>query len=282
MSEPSPTQHINAWLGAFGAAITRGDATGAAQMFDEDCYWRDLVSFTWNIKTMEGRPEIQKMLQATAATVKPLNWRVDGEATEAGGVAEAWILFETAVARCKGQIRLKGDKCWTLLTTMVELKGYEEKKRDTRDKGVEHGVYPGRKNWLERRAEEEASLGVATQPYCVIIGGGQGGIGLAARLKKLGVPTIIVEKNPRPGDSWRNRYKSLCLHDPVWYDHMPYLPFPDAWPVFSPKDKIGDWLEMYTKVMELNYWSSTECKQARWNDANQEWEVTVQHKGETV
>jgi putative flavoprotein involved in K+ transport len=61
------------------------------------------------------------------------------------------------------------------------------------------------------------------------------------------VPTIIIEKNDRPGDSWRKRYKSLCLHDPVWYDHLPYLPFPDHWPVFSPKDKIGDWLEMYTK-----------------------------------
>ena len=53
-----------------------------------------------------------------------------------------------------------------------------------------------------------------------------------------------------------------CLHDPVWYDHLPYLPFPDDWPVFAPKDKIGDWLEMYAKVMELNYWGSTECKSA--------------------
>src|SRR3546814_4747088 len=86
----------------------------------------------------------------------------------------------------------------------------------------------------------------------------QGGIALGARLKRLGVPAIIVEKNERPGDSWRKRYKSLCLHDPVWYDHLPYLPFPDHRPVFSPKDKIGDWLEMYTKVMELNYWSGTE------------------------
>ena len=42
----------------------------------------------------------------------------------------------------------------------------------------------------------------------------------------LGVPTIIIDKNERPGDRWRKRYKSLCLHDPVWYDHMPYLPFP--------------------------------------------------------
>ncbi len=105
---------------------------------------------------------------------------------------------------------------------------------------------------------------------------------LAARLKQLNVPTIIVEKNERPGDSWRKRYKSLCLHDPVWYDHMPYLPFPKNWPVFSPKDKIGDWLEMYTKVMELNYWGSTECKSASFDDKRKEWTVVVRRDGKDI
>ena len=105
---------------------------------------------------------------------------------------------------------------------------------------------------------------------------------LGARLKRLGVPTIIVEKNERPGDSWRKRYKSLCLHDPVWYDHMPYIPFPDDWPVFSPKDKLGDWLEMYAKVMELNYWGSTLCESASYDEAKQEWTVKVVRNGKPV
>jgi putative flavoprotein involved in K+ transport len=96
------------------------------------------------------------------------------------------------------------------------------------------------------------------------------------------VPTIIVEKNDRPGDSWRNRYKSLCLHDPVWYDHLPYIKFPENWPVFSPKDKIGDWLEMYTKVMELNYWARTTCKSARYDQAAGDWTVVVDRAGQEV
>ena len=113
----------------------------------------------------------------------------------------------------------------------------------------------------------------------LIIGGGQGGIALGARLRQLGVPTIIVDKHPRPGDQWRNRYKSLCLHDPVWYDHLPYIKFPENWPVFSPKDKVADWLESYTKVMELNYWSNTEAKSAVWDEATKEWTVTVERDG---
>ena len=281
MSE-DPTKQVNDWLSAFDKALAAGDAAGAAGLFEEDSFWRDLVSFTWNIKTMEGRQAIQEMLEARLADSKPTNWALEGEATHADGVTEGWITFETGTARGKGHLRLKGDKAWTLLTTMVELKGHEEKKGPTRENGVDHGAFEERKTWLEKRREEEENLGYATQPYCVIIGGGQGGIGLGARLRRLGVPTIIIEKNERPGDSWRNRYKSLCLHDPVWYDHMPYLPFPDHWPVFSPKDKIGDWLEMYTKIMELNYWSSTTCTGAEYDEGAKEWTVRVNRNGEDV
>ncbi len=280
----SATETLTTWLNDFGTALEQNDVSTAAGMFADECYWRDLVTFTWNIKTMEGQDQVTDMLNARLSDVKPSNWELDGEAAHdaENDIIEGWINFETAVARGRGQIRLLGGKCWTLLTTMVELKGYEEPKGTTRPMGVEHGVHKGRKNWLERRQQEEAELGYKEQPYIVIIGGGQGGIALGARMRRLGVPTIIIEKNERPGDSWRKRYKSLCLHDPVWYDHLPYLPFPDHWPVFAPKDKIGDWLEMYTKVMELNYWSSTLCKSASYDESAQEWTVNVVRDGKEV
>jgi putative flavoprotein involved in K+ transport len=278
----TPTAQISKWLDDFHAAVSRNDFHTAVAMFGDDSYWRDLVSFTWNIKTAEGPQQIRAMLEATMPGAKASNWTIQGEGSEAGGVTEGWFTFETGTGRGRGHLRLIGGRAWTFLTTLQELKGFEEKKRETRPKGVEHGVYKDRKTWLEERQEEERTLGYTKQPYVVVLGGGQAGIILGARLKKLGVPAIIVEKNARAGDSWRNRYKSLCLHDPVWYDHLPYMPFPDDWPVFSPKDKIGDWLESYTRLMELNYWSNTECKGARWRDAEQEWEVTVQRNGETV
>ena len=177
-------------------------------------------------------------------------------------------------------LRLVAGKAFTLLTTLDELKGYEEPINGRRPSGVRHGAFRDRVTWAESRAREAAELGYTVQPEVLIIGGGQGGIALGARLRQLGVPTIIVERNERPGDSWRKRYKSLALHDPVWYDHLPYLPFPASWPVFSPKDKIGDWLEMYAKVMELNYWASTTCKSAvREGDG---WAVVVDRPAEEV
>jgi putative flavoprotein involved in K+ transport len=276
------SERVVRWLRDFGDALSRADSAGAAALFAEDCYWRDLVAFTWNITTAEGRPAIAAMLDETLPHVKPRNWQLEGEATEAGGVTEAWITFETEVARGKGQIRLLEGGCWTLLTTMTELKGYEERRGETREQGAEHGFVPNRASWLERKQREEAELGYKRQPYVLIVGGGQGGIGLGARLKRLGVPTIIVDKHERPGDQWRKRYKSLALHDPVWYDHLPYLPFPEHWPVFSPKDKIGDWLESYVKVMELNYWGSTEAKSAAYDEEREQWSVVVDRNGTEV
>jgi putative flavoprotein involved in K+ transport len=274
------TESASRWLSDFEAALERGDVDAAAAMFADDSYWRDLVSFTWNITTLEGPEEIAGMLRAQLDHVRPSGFVLAGTANEADGVVDGWFDFETEVARGHGHVRLKGPECWTLLTTMVELKGFEERRFDARPKGVEHGVVRGRQTWLERKQETESALGYDEQPYCVIVGGGQGGIALGARLRQLDVPTVIVEKNARPGDSWRRRYKSLCLHDPVWYDHLPYVKFPENWPVFSPKDKVADWLEAYTKVMELNYWGSSEVTSAEYDEDAGEWSVAVVRRGE--
>jgi len=282
MTDPTPSQRAQRWLDDFGNALASNRPEEVLPLFNADCYWRDLVSFTWNIRTQEGLDAVRDMLVARTEETGASNFQLDGEATEADGVTDAWFTFETRVARGYGQLRLKDGKAWTLLTTMTELKGFEEKKGKHRVQGAEHGVQKNRKSWLERRQDEAARLGYEEQPYVLIVGGGQGGIILAARLRRLGVPTIVIEKNAKAGDSWRNRYKTLCLHDPVWYDHLPYLPFPDDWPVFAPKDKVGDWLEMYTKVMEINYWGSTIARKASFDEATGEWTVVVERKGKEV
>ncbi|WP_313590662.1 NAD(P)/FAD-dependent oxidoreductase [Agrobacterium cavarae] len=284
MLDVSPATKIDTVLSKLGTALEAGDIDAAIHLFQADCHWRDLVTFTWNLKTLEGREEIRDMLQSQLAAIKPSGFVQDGKepASEGGGVTEGWFEFETATARGYGHIRLKDGLIWTLLTTMSELKGHEEPKGTRRPMGAEHGHDRNRRTWKEKREAEASELGYSEQPYVVIIGGGQGGIALGARLRQLGVPTIIIEKNERPGDSWRKRYKSLCLHDPVWYDHLPYIPFPENWPVFTPKDKVGDWLEMYTKVMELNYWGSTTCKSAQYDEAKGEWTVVVNRAGEDV
>jgi putative flavoprotein involved in K+ transport len=280
----TPQQRIDAWLADFEAALAVRDFERAADKFALDSFWRDLVSFTWNLKTVEGRDAVADLLEARAAGTSPTNFRTretpvqDGSGEDA--VTSAFIEFDTAVGRGIGHLRLKGDHAWTFLTALQELKGHEEPKGPTRVMGAVHGSDPDPRSWAEQRAAEDEALGRTIQPYTLVIGGGQGGIALGARLRQLGVPAIVVDRHDRPGDQWRKRYKSLCLHDPVWYDHLPYLPFPQNWPVFAPKDKIGDWLEFYTRVMEVPYWSKTTCMSASFDGS--QWTVELDRDGEKL
>ena len=282
----TPAQRVDAWLADFEAALAVRDIDRVAGMFAVDSFWRDLVSFTWNLKTMEGREQITDMLTTRLAGTDPSGFRARETPTEDEGVTTAFIEFETAVGRGVGHLRLKDEdgqpRAWTLLTALQELKGHEEPKGPSRVLGAVHGDDPDPRSWAEKRAEEQAELGRSIQPYALVIGGGQGGIALGARLRQLGVPAIVVDKHERPGDQWRKRYKSLCLHDPVWYDHLPYLPFPANWPVFAPKDKIGDWLEFYTRVMEVPYWSKTTCTSASFDEETNRWTVEVDRDGEKL
>ena len=240
------------WLAGLEASLKNKDLKAAAALFGDECYWRDLVAFTWNIRTCEGRDEIRAMLAATLAAVGPSGFVLRNYSEN-----EGWFTFETAVGRGIGHLRLRGGKAWTLLTTLQELKGFEEK-----------------------RLSPQESVSQSDSPYVVIVGGGQGGIALAARLKRLGVPAVVLEKNERAGDSWRKRYKSLVLHDPVWYDHLPYVPFPEHWPAFSPKDRIADFLEGYVKIMDLDYWTSAKCTKAAFDEATQQWSISVLRNNE--
>ncbi len=274
---------VTDWLARLNTTLAQQDIAGACALFDaQECFWRDLAAFTWNIVTSEGQDQIHAMLQATLAQAAPSGWQLVGTPDERNGVVTATVRFETALGRGQGVLRLRDGRCWTLLTVLEELKGFEEKSRHRRILGAEHGSNKQRVTWLEQRQRAAATLGTTEQPYCLVVGGGQGGIGLAARLKRLGVPTLVIERHPKAGDTWRKRYKSLCLHDPVWYDHMPYLPFPDDWPVFMPKDKLGDWLESYVKIMELDYWGSTLCRKAHYDEASKTWEVEVERDGQTL
>ncbi len=219
MLDQTPSQtELAARVADLNQALVAQDAEAVAALFLDDSYWRDLAAFTWNLKTMEGPAQVRDMAKAQLSHIKPVSITLDPKesVSSSNGVTEGWLVLETETGRGVGHIRMKDGKIWTLLTTLHELKGHEEPRGIRRPMGAEHGHDPNRRTWKEKREDEAANLGFETQPYVLVIGGGQGGIALGARLRQLGVPAIIVDKHPRPGDQWRNRYKSHCLHDPVW------------------------------------------------------------------
>ena len=142
---------------------------------------------------------------------------------EADGVVEAWIAFETAVGRGAGHLRLRNGKAWTLLTTLDELKGHEEPASERRPKGSSTArTRIGRPGW------SNAGRGGGARHHDASRTASSSAAARAASHSAPGCASSASRRssssgNARPGDSWRNRYKSLCLHDPVWYDHLPYV-----------------------------------------------------------
>jgi len=248
MSQASALVLAQAWFERLGRFLASDPAAQRAELdrlFEPQCFWRDMLAFTWTIRTLEGCDAIADMLAACASRTGARAWQVAEASHGPNDLIEAWFHFETAAGSGRGIVRLRGGRCFILLTTLQSLRGHEEPAGVRRERGTVHGVVRGRQSWFERREAERARLGREEQPWCLIVGAGQGGLALGARLRRLGVPTLIIDRLDQPGDTWRRRYRSLCLHDPVWYDHMPYLPFPDHWPVFTPKDKMADWLRAY-------------------------------------
>ena len=263
---------VSDWLARFAEALNKPENADWGALFAEDGYWRDLVAVSWNIVTVEGPEGVKALATAQAKAIAAHGFAEDGP--------EGWFTFETATARCRGHVQLEAGRAKSLLTAMVELIGHEEIGGARRPQGLDHRAARGRKTWADERAEREASFGVTEQPYCLIVGGGQNGIQLAARLKRLGVPTLVVDALEKPGDCWRVRYPSLYLHDPIFLDHFPYLPFPDHWPLYTHKDKMADWIELYAKAMEIDFRGNTRCIAAQYNAAKDQWEVTLEREGE--
>jgi putative flavoprotein involved in K+ transport len=279
MSTSTPVQD---WLQRFESALAAPTTADWSQVFADESYWRDFLAFTWDIATTEGRDAIAAMARTQAPLLAANSFALDDPTLPMTSESQGWFTFNTTTARCRGHVQLRDGVAHILLTAMVELIGHEEIGGERRPDGIEHHAEKGRKTWLDRRQATARTLGHTQQPYCLIVGGGQNGLMLAARLKRLGVSALVVDAHAKPGDCWRVRYHSLYLHDPIFLDHFPYLPFPDHWPLYTSKDKFADWLEIYAKAMEIDIWNNTLCTAASYDEQRGEWTVTVQRDGSTL
>tara|TARA_B100000530_G_scaffold252112_1_gene166195 strand:- start:133 stop:1941 length:1809 start_codon:yes stop_codon:yes gene_type:complete len=274
------------WLNAFESAIAAKDMSAVDRLFISDSHWRDLVAFTWGVSTFNGHREINSAFQKFFLPANPKNIHLSLHRTpprwvQRAGVdtIEAIFCFETDTGRGSGVLRLvsnpdaEGYAAWVLLTTLDEIKGHEEQIDERRPRGEEWSGGFGAENWTDFRTRQIAYED--REPAVVVVGGSQCGLGIAASLGVLGVDTLVIDKNERVGDAWRKRYHNLVLHNEVFVDHMPYMPFPTNYPVYIPKDKIANWLEFYADTMELNVWSSAEFTGASYDKRDERWRLNI-------
>jgi pyridine nucleotide-disulfide oxidoreductase len=293
-TETALAEAVEHWLERLDRALAAADDALLSGLLLPESYWRDLLAFTWEIRTVSGAEAIAGDLQAYAVRAAPRRFALAAGRTpprrvqRAGTSAiEAIFQFETAVGRGSGVLRLapasgEGDdlKAWTLLTALDEMKGYEERVGRSRPTGQSYARDFRGPNWLDQRTS--AAQFADREPVVLVVGGGQAGLSIAARLNVLQVDTLVIDRWPRIGDNWRQRYHALTLHNQVHVNHLPYMPFPPGWPTYIPKDKLAGWLEAYVESMEINYWPATELVSGTYDEAEGRWSVVLRHADGTT
>ncbi len=271
------------WLVQLDAALQSGNRASVESLFAHDGHWRDLLAFTWSITPRQGAQDIAALMLTQQVATQARGFAVAQGRTpprrvqRAGfDVIEGIFQFETEVGRGFGVLRLLASeptKAFQLMTSLHELKGFEETIGKRCPSGEAFSRNFGGTNWKEQREAIQAYSD--REPVVLIVGGGQGGLSLAATLGRIGVDTLVVDKFERVGDCWRQRYHSLALHNDTQLNHLPYMPFPPSWPTYLPKDMVGDWFEAYAWAMEINFWTSTEFVRGVYDEAAGIWNAVV-------
>ncbi|MHB2022218.1 MAG: flavin-containing monooxygenase [Mycobacteriales bacterium] len=268
----------NAWLARFADLLAAGDVEATGELFLEDGYWRDFLALTWDLRTLAGPAAISAELKQALATRSLSGVELaegDPEVFERSGwgwAVEAMFTFRTDLGRCRGHLRLRPDtsdeawRAWTLFTSLEELNAFPEAAGHHRPRSTHPNIDPVA---APVRSDPKG------EPEVLVIGAGQGGLSLAARLGALGVRTLVVEREERVGDNWRNRYQSLVLHNQVWANHLPYLAFPATWPAYIDKDQLADWLEAYASLLNIDVRTGTEFCGAEYSSASGRWNVQL-------
>lgn len=232
------------WLSSFANFAEQGDINGILSLIPDSqftsndahdnhsdtdfaIYWRDMLALTWDFRTFEGTPKIKQFLVDRLSKPKTIsNIQLQNGSQFIKPYPDlAWIQlsfsFETQFGLGSGIVRLipistgagpnSNDnavvwKAHSIFTNLDDLKGFPEKIGALRNAQPNHGKW---------EAEREKARIVEKDPTVLIIGAGHSGLVVAARLKALDIPALVIEKNERVGDNWRTRYEALCLHDPV-------------------------------------------------------------------
>jgi hypothetical protein len=274
------------WLSDFEAAVRSRSESELSDLFLEDATWRDFMAFPWDFHHTVGREETVSRLTEMAKL-----WEASGFEPNAqqppvmtDGRVNAFFDFTTRNRVDRGYVLLVPDPdpdpgrpagfvASVLQTQVVGLLDHPERTRHNRRDGKVYGFVPDRTRWL---ADRQREAGFADRdPAVLVLGAGHNGLAIAARLGALDVPTLVIDKEQRVGDTWRKRYSSLALHSTVYGDHLPYMPLPPTWTAHTPKDKFADLLESYATLLDLNVWTGTTFLNGRYDEAAQCWAIQV-------
>jgi cation diffusion facilitator CzcD-associated flavoprotein CzcO len=274
-------------LDALTAAISGRDSAAFAGLFRADGSWRDVLAVTGSLRTADGPAQIGELLEEAFGRSESRTLQIDRltrieQVTRyATDLLEVFFTFTTDIGSGEGILRLTRTgidentmEALTLLTVLQTLDPVEDATSaiaDTKNRDLRSRF------WADVRHEEVEFDD--REPVVLVVGAGQAGLAIGAWLKHYGVDALIVDRFERVGDTWRSRYRALALHNDTRMNHLPFLPFPDFFPRFIPKDKLGNWFEFYADTLELNVWTGTTFLNGAYDATAHRWDVRVDRRG---
>jgi putative flavoprotein involved in K+ transport len=273
---------VQQWLDQLSAAFTDRDAGRIESLFADGATLRDLMVFRWDLGNCTGPASIAALLTgdhgrslAQGFGIREGDLPTLDEMSAPTPRITTFITAATQIGDVEGFVSLSRNPDGSLageqmVLQLVDLEGHEVRRGQTRPHGRKHLAVrdrPRPKTPAERFDEED--------PTVIVVGSGHNGLVMGARLDRLNVPTLVVERNASVGDNWRNRYGALAMHDPVECDTLPYFPLPETSPRFLTKDQYADYLESYAKVLEIPVWTSTTVESTEYDAASGQWVVQV-------
>ncbi|RAK97273.1 flavin-containing monooxygenase [Aspergillus ibericus CBS 121593] len=247
--------------------------------FTSDALWRDSVALTGTLRTFYSAATVTEAWNGRCLAREAQGFQLAPEAARAVRPAPClgWIevpfTFETEAvpaATCSGFLSLVPDgnggwKIWLLRTILEEFR--DQPSVD----------------------ELEPNTHTAHQPFhdganyeCVVVGCGQSGLSVAGRLQALGVSYLVVDKAPRVGDSWLQRYESMKLHSHRDAAQLPFGPtFSDEYPDLMNRQELARGYQDWAKRYSINISFSTELVSGTWDEDHHKWTLQLrQQQGE--
>ncbi|KAK4169903.1 putative indole-3-pyruvate monooxygenase YUCCA4 [Cladorrhinum sp. PSN259] len=263
MTPEETTKQAQSFLDTFNAALDANNTAVVANCFNtEQTYWKDILAFTYHLRTFIGHePAVTSFLETKKLRGIPGGFKL--ESAQFMPVAPTLVIIDcqlsfktsSTAATCSGRLMLLpvsiNDKLeWKIWILATRLEDFD--------------LHPENQGLLTAPGRELNGV-ESFETDVFIIGGGNAAVALAARLKALGVDSVMAEKSNNVGDNWALRYDHLKFHIPASTYLLPGYPHEFQFPNFLTKDALAAQLRKYVQTFNLNIITSAKIESTTFN-----------------
>ncbi|KAK1711764.1 hypothetical protein BDP67DRAFT_566639 [Colletotrichum lupini] len=235
-------------FGKLTSALKANDVTALEDcFFAEQAYWKDQLALTYHLRTFQQAGVIASSLLETKILRGVADIEIDGVAS-----------FAPVTPTLSENKKIVSWKIWVLSTRLENFVHYPENLSLLRGPAKQLGILKQFKTDV------------------IIIGGGNSAVTVAARLKALGVESVMLDRNPTPGDNWALRYHAMKFHIPTAICTMAYLEYAkeQQFPHFLTREELANQVKRYVEIFNLNILNSTKVISTTYSQASKLYTVT--------